>query len=185
MGRLAEEKGFDLLIRAVDRLLAAGRDLTLLIGGEGPSRQVLQSLIDGLGRGDRIRLLGFQSDIIPFYEAMDLFVLSSLREGLPNVLLEAMALGVPVVATRIAGIPRLIEHETNGLLVEPGVMEPLADAIGRLIDDRELRSALQSAGRATVEERFSFQNRVYRFRKIYDDLLGVKPIPAPLTEVLT
>jgi len=185
MGRLAEEKGFDLLIRAADRLLEAGCDLTLLIAGEGPSRPALQGLIDELGRGERIRLLGFQQEIIPLYEAMDLFVLSSLREGLPNVVLEAMALEVPVLATRIAGIPRLIEDGKNGLLVDPGAVEPLGDAIACLVRDRDLRIALGKAGRATVEGRYSFQNRMNKFQKLYDDLLGETKVPTALPEVLT
>ncbi len=185
MGRLAEEKGFDLLIRAVDRLLEAGYDLTLLIAGDGEKMQALQALIGDLGRGERIRLLGFQKNIIPLYEAMDLFVLSSLREGLPNVVLEAMALEVPVVATRVAGIPRLIEDGKNGLLADPGALEPLAEAIARLVDNRELRIAFQKEGRATVEARYGFQSRVNKFRKIYDDLLGGKEVPTPLPEVLT
>ena len=145
----------------------------------------LQALIDELGRGERIRLLGFQKDVIPLYEAMDLFVLSSLREGLPNVVLEAMALEVPVVATRIAGIPRLIEDGKNGLLADPGAVEPLAEAVARLVDNRELRIAFQKEGRATVETRYGFQSRVNKFRIIYDDLLGGKEVPTPLPEGLT
>src|SRR5208337_1256707 len=124
--RLSEEKGYDLLIRAVDHLIRDGYDAALLVVGEGNQREKLEALLTELGRGDRIRLLGFQSDVVPLYEAMDLFVLSSLSEGLPNVVLEAMALEVPVVATQIAGIPRLIEDGKNGLLVDPGAFEPLA-----------------------------------------------------------
>ncbi len=183
VGRLAEEKGFDLLIRAVDRLLKDGRDLTLLIAGEGPSKLALRGLIDELGRGDRIRLLGFQSEVIPFYEAMDVFVLSSLREGLPNVVLEAMALEVAVVSTRIAGIPRLIDDGRNGLLVEPGSVDALAAAIARTIDDPALRHELEREGRATVEANHSFAVRMDKFRAIYDELLKRDPEPVTARKV--
>ena len=146
VGRLSEEKAYDLLIRAVDRLIGDGYDVALLIVGEGNQRAKLEALLAELGRGDRIRLLGFQGDVIPLFEAMDLFVLSSLSEGLPNVVLEAMALEVPLVATRIAGIPRLIEDGRNGLLVEPGSIDALATAIARTIDDLTLRHQLEREG---------------------------------------
>src|SRR5207253_2817279 len=159
VGRLSAEKGFDLLIRAAHRLLCAGRDLELRIAGDGDAELQLQSLIAELGVADRVRLLGYQSDPRPLYEAADVFALSSLREGLPNVVLEAMALEVPVVATRVAGVPRLIVSERNGLLVEPSRPETLAKALARLLQSPELRARFQAAGRLTVQRRFSFAAR--------------------------
>jgi glycosyltransferase involved in cell wall biosynthesis len=173
IGRLSEEKGFDLLIRAVDRLLASGLDVELRIAGEGDQYGRLDDLIRALHREDRIRLVGFQAETLPLFEAMDVFALSSLREGLPNVVLEAMALGVPVVATRVAGVPRLIEHAENGLLVDLGDGEQLVSAFTRLLADAGLRSHLGEAGRETVVERFSFERRMGRIREIYDELLAV------------
>ncbi len=172
VGRLSPEKGFDLLIRAADRLLRDGLDLELLIVGDGDEQPRLRALIDELGRGDRIRLLGYRADLRGLYEAMDLFALSSLREGLPNVLLEAMALEVPVAATRIAGVPRLIADGVNGLLVNPGSAEELSAALGRLLGDADLRRRLRRAGRETIETRYSFAARMDRMRAIYDTLLG-------------
>src|SRR5947209_4680203 len=116
VGRLSPEKGFDLLIRAVQKLVALGHDLGLILVGEGDDRGRLEALIGELGMTDRVRLSGYSADTRPIYEAMDIFVLSSLREGLPNVVLEAMALEIPVLATRIAGVPRLIQDGSNGLL---------------------------------------------------------------------
>ena len=104
----------------MDRLLEQDFDVELRIAGEGDQQEHLASLIRAKGREDRIRLVGYQAQTIPLYEAMDVFVLSSLREGLPNVVLEAMAMEVPVIATRVAGIPRLIQHGSNGLLIDPG-----------------------------------------------------------------
>lgn len=183
VGRLSAEKGFDLLIRALDRLLAAGHDLTLLIAGEGDEHARLEALVADLGRADRVRLLGFQGDVIPLYEAMDTFALSSLREGLPNVVLEAMALEVPVAATRIAGVPRLIRDGENGLLAEPGSVDALADVLGRLRGDPGLRQDLGRAGRATIESGHGFAARMRRLSDLYDELLGrparVVPVPTP------
>jgi glycosyltransferase involved in cell wall biosynthesis len=171
VGRLSEEKGFDVLIRSVDQLLKFGLDVELRIVGEGDQEGPLQHLISSLGRDDRIRLVGYQVETIPFYQGIDVFALSSFREGLPNVLLEAMALEVPVVATRVAGIPRLIKHDVNGLLVEPGSASDLADAIAKLLGDDRLRSRLSLAGRATIEKDHSFEVRIQKIRDIYDKLL--------------
>ena len=171
VGRLSAEKGFDLLIRAADRLLADGQDLELLIAGEGDEAGNLRELISSLGRGDRIRLVGYSRDTRVIYQAMDVFALSSLREGLPNVLLEAMAMEVPVVATRIAGIPRLIQDGRNGLLVEPGSAEALAEALAIALGDPALRSTLGHEGRRSVEASYSFRARMGKVRGIYDEIL--------------
>jgi glycosyltransferase involved in cell wall biosynthesis len=172
VGRLSAEKGFDLLIRAADQLLKNGFDLELLIIGEGDERQRLQTLIDYLGRADRIRLVGYRADVRELYEAMDLYALSSLREGLPNVVLEAMAMEVPVAATRVAGVPRLIANGENGLLAEPGDLAGLTQALARLLADAPLRRRLSQAGRTTIETRYSFAARMDKIRAVYDDLLG-------------
>ena len=178
IGRLSEEKGFDLLIRAVDRLLAGGLDVELRIAGEGDQHGPLNDLIRKLHREDRIRLVGFLAETIPLFEAMDIFALSSLREGLPNVVLEAMAIGVPVVATRVAGVPQLIAHEENGLLVEVGDSYQMGSTLARLLADADLRGRLGEAGRWTVESRYSFERRMERIRAIYDELLAVPRVAA-------
>jgi glycosyltransferase involved in cell wall biosynthesis len=175
IGRLSAEKGFDLLIRAACRLLDRGRDIALLIAGDGGERGRLESLIAGTGRGDRIRLLGYRPDTLALYQAMDVLVLSSFREGLPNVLLEAMAVGVPVVATRVAGVPRLIEDGVNGLLVDAGNVDQLAGAVDRLIRDEELRRRLAHAGCATVKAGYSFEARMRKIVRLYNTLLNRDP----------
>ncbi len=172
-GRLSPEKGFDLLIRAVDRLLRDGRDVGLVICGEGGERAALEALAGRLGRTGRVHLAGYCADLQGWYEALDVFALSSLREGLPNVLLEAMALEVPVVATRVAGVPRLIEDGANGLLVEPGSADALAAALDRLLGDAALREHVAAAGRRTVERRYSFAARMRKIAALYDALLSV------------
>lgn len=172
VGRLAEEKGFDRLIQAVDRLHHAGLDVGLVIVGEGSERPRLEALIAQCCRGDRIQLLGYRSDVRDLYEAMDVYALSSLREGLPNVLLEAMALEVPIVATRVAGVPRLIDDSVNGLLIQPGSVEELTRSLELLLRDTELRKRLAGFGRQTITVRYSFAARMGSIQAIYDDLLG-------------
>lgn len=171
VGRLAEEKGFDILIRAVHSLVRRGRDVSLVIVGEGGARAQLEKLATELGVADRVQLPGWQADVRGYFEAMDAFALSSHREGLPNVLLEAMALDVPVVATRVNGVPRLVQHGRNGLLVEPGDLAGLTEALDLLLTDPDRRERLRLAGRATVETKYSFATRMRRLARLYDDML--------------
>jgi glycosyltransferase involved in cell wall biosynthesis len=172
VGRLSAEKGFEILIRSVDALIKRGLDVGLWIIGEGNQRSALQKLIDDLGQGERMRLLGYRQDTLDLYQAMDVFCLSSIREGLPNVMLEAMALQTPVVATRIAGVPRLVQHEANGLLVEPHDEQALVGALGRMLADEPLRKELARQARKTIETSYSFQGRMDKVRALYDRLLG-------------
>jgi glycosyltransferase involved in cell wall biosynthesis len=172
VGRLSAEKGFDLLLRATAELTRRGHDLEVWIIGAGDELRPLQSLAAELGLGDRVRLWGFRSDTKDLYEAMDIYALSSLREGLPNVLLEAMAMEVPVVATRIAGVPRLIQDGENGILANPGSHLELSEVMERLIHYSQLRHQLAVAGRDTIIRRYSFAARMERVRELYDRLLG-------------
>jgi glycosyltransferase involved in cell wall biosynthesis len=172
VGRLSEEKGFDVLVRAADALWRDGRDFTLAIAGEGDAGAQLQSLVAELRREDRVRLLGYCPDPATFFQAMDVFAISSLREGLPNALLEAMALECPVVATRVGGIPRLVRNEENGLLVEARDADELAGAIGRLLGDAKLGARLARAGRRDVEREHSFDVRMKKLARVYDALVG-------------
>ncbi|HEV3384532.1 MAG TPA: glycosyltransferase [Gemmata sp.] len=172
VGRLAAEKGFDLLIRSIRSLLTRGLDARLVIVGEGEERQRLQELTLELGISERVILPGWQSDVRTYYEAMDAFALSSHREGLPNVILEAMALEVPIVATRVNGVPRLVQDGRNGFLIEPGDGEGLTAALAGLLKNQALRDVFAGAARRIVETRYSFLMRMHRLKKIYDELLS-------------
>jgi glycosyltransferase involved in cell wall biosynthesis len=170
VGRLSPEKGFDRLIRVVAALVRRGVDLTLLIVGEGEQRAELDRLIEELGVGEHVRLWGYAGDVRPLFEAMDLFVLSSRREGLPNVVLEAMAMEVPLIATSIAGIPQLVQHQQNGLLVEPDNHDELFAAVQRMISEPDLRRRLAAEARVLVATQYSFARRMQKIRDIYDSL---------------
>lgn len=170
VGRLAAEKGFDLLVRSISTLVKRGLDVRLVIVGEGGERRHLEALATELGIADRVILPGWQSDVRTYYEAMDLFALSSHREGLPNVLLEAMAQGVPVVATRVNGIPRLVQDGRNGFLIEAGDEDGLITALAVLLKNQSLRDVFAVAARRVVETRYSFSMRIHRLKRIYDEL---------------
>lgn len=177
VGRLSAEKGFALLIEAVNQLLRAGMEVELVFVGDGEQREQLTNLIARLGCGEHVHLLGYRADTREVYEAMDVYALNSFREGLPNVLLEAMALEVPLLATRVGGVSRLVTGEENGLLIEPGDQEGLIQALTRLLGDAELRQRLRRAGRATVEARYTFSARMEKIRGLYDDLLACPQRP--------
>ena len=168
IGRLSPEKGFDVLIRSVDLLVEAGTDVRLLIAGEGSERANLERLIEENGRGERIKLLGHVADPRSLFAAADAFVLSSRSEGLPNVLLESLACGVPVIATAVGGVPRVIADEVNGLLVRPDDADGLSVALSRLLHNDALKSSLSVAGRRTVEERYGFDARMRKVVAVYD-----------------
>jgi glycosyltransferase involved in cell wall biosynthesis len=157
-------------------LVQAGCDAGLLIVGEGEEMQNLRDLIADRRLNDRVHLLGYRADVPNIYEALDVFALSSYREGLPNVLLEAMALEVAVVATRIAGIPNLLRDGDNGLLVKAGDVDEFASALRRLHDDAGLRSRLGASARLTIEERYSFHDRMDKIAHLYDRLLDRSPL---------
>lgn len=172
VGRLAAEKGFHVLIRSVHALLQRGLDVRLLIVGDGGERASLEQLARDLGIAERVMLPGWQADVRTYFEAMDVFALSSSREGLPNVVLEAMALEAPVVATRVNGLPRLIQDGRTGLLVEPEDCESLTAALSALLQNADLRADLAKAARCVVETRYSFATRIDRLKRIYDELLA-------------
>ncbi len=171
IGRLSDEKGFDLLIDAFARLVDRGLDARLVIAGEGPEQSSLQNQIDRLGMSQRIQLIGFCEDTRGFLEALDLFVLSSHREGLPNVVLEAMAVGVPVIATRVGGVPRLVTKDKNGRLIDSGSVDQIAEAIEQLAASPDNRERLAAAGAETIAHQWSFRHRIERMADLYREVL--------------
>ena len=147
-------------------------DAELWIVGEGEERKRLARVIEESSLQDRVKLLGFQDDTVALYQSMDVFALSSSREGLPKALNEAKKLELPVVATRVAGVPLLIRDQINGLLIEPGSVEALADGLERLIRKQKPRHQLGREARATIEESYSFDQRMGVVRRIYDRALN-------------
>lgn len=172
VGRLQPEKGFGDLIRAAAGLLDRHIDFDLVIIGDGPLRNKLEEQIARTGHQHKIRLLGFRSDMLQLYQALDVFALSSYREGLPNVLLEAMAMETAAVATRVGGVPRVIQSGVNGLLIEPGDIGALQSSLLELLSSHVLRQQLQACARQTVEQRYSFSRRMEKIRDVYERIIS-------------
>jgi glycosyltransferase involved in cell wall biosynthesis len=170
VGRLSEEKGFLLLIEAVERCIERGLDLELWIAGEGEEQERLEARMRASKHAERFALLGFQKDTLGLFEAFDLFALSSLREGLPNVVLEAMALEVPVVATRSGGMGAFGRDGVDMRLVGVGSVDELQRGIEELARDPALRAKLARAARERIERELSFTQRMRKMVALYDRL---------------
>jgi glycosyltransferase involved in cell wall biosynthesis len=155
VGRLVPEKGAPVLVDAVARARARGVPVRLSVVGAGPLAEQLAAQAESMGVADVVELVGplGQQDLPDRYRAADVFCLPSFAEGLPVVLMEAMASGLPVVTTAIAGIPELVDDHRTGLVVPPGRADLVADALVALARDPELRRRLGEAGRAAVLER--------------------------------
>ena len=142
-----------------------------VIIGEGPSRPRLEAQIRRLKLEQNVWLLGERKEVTAWLSSFDIFVLPSLWEGLPNSLLEAMALGLPAIASRVDGIPEVIENDKTGILVPPKEPAQLAIAIASLAGDSEKRTALGAAAKAEIGEKFSFVKMLAAYEKAYDDVL--------------
>lgn len=154
LGRLSPEKGFSVLVEAIARLRQRGKDLNLRIIGEGPGRGALEAQIAALGIGEAVSLTGelAPDEVRRELAASDVFSMSSFSEGLPISIMEAMAVGVPVVTTWIAGIPELARQGETALTVPPADSTGLAEAIELLLEDEPLRLRLARAARTLVEQ---------------------------------
>ncbi|MFB6298257.1 MAG: glycosyltransferase family 4 protein [Salinirussus sp.] len=167
VARLAEGKGFDVLFDAVERL--ADREFSVYVAGDGPLSDALAADIEARGL-DRVSLLGYREDVPRLLAASDVFVLPSFREGTPRVITEAMASGLPVVATSIAGIPEQVDDGETGLLVPPGDPAALADCIERLLADENRRERMGDRARDRVQ-RFSAETMCADLDALYRELL--------------
>jgi glycosyltransferase involved in cell wall biosynthesis len=175
IGRLSREKGHVHLIQAA-HLLRRNRpalDFQILLVGDGPERAALEAQTAQLGLQDRVRFTGHQHDPLPFYALADMFVLPSLSEGSPNVLLEAMMVGTPIVATAVGGVPDTVRDGRSAMLVPAADPAALANSIGRLMDDPALAESLKENARADVRERHSPQAYCTALTGIYRELLGL------------
>jgi glycosyltransferase involved in cell wall biosynthesis len=168
---LAPHKSQTDLLRAAALAAARRPDLRFWIAGEGPLRVALERERQALGLGREVRLLGFRDDVPDLLRAADLFCVSSYLEGLGTSTLDAMAAGLPVVATRVGGVPEAVAHGESGLLVEPRDPRALAEAILALAGDPDRRRRMGAAAREAVR-RFSADRTELETRRLYDEILA-------------
>jgi glycosyltransferase involved in cell wall biosynthesis len=176
-GRLAPVKGQHILLDAVAGLVERERkNIELHIAGDGPDRKGLEEHASKLGIQDKVVFEGFvnQDQLRELYQKSDVFVLPSFAEGLPVVLMEAMALGVPCVSTWVNGVPELIRDGIDGYTVAPGDSAALADAIERLMSDEGRRESLARAGRQRAEEVVDLSKNVGQLAALFEKYLTAK-----------
>ena len=169
VGRLSSEKGQAILLQAAARLekMNEAPDFRVVVVGEGPEKESLLRLTARLGIGQRIVMEGFQPDVRPYYCLSTLLALPSYSEGSPNVVLEAMAAGLPIAATDAGGVPEILEDGISGLLVQPGDPQAMAEAILRILQDKDLALKLGAAARSRVEATYTPQAYRRSLTKLY------------------
>jgi sugar transferase (PEP-CTERM/EpsH1 system associated) len=176
VGRLDPVKDQDGLLDAFSRLRSRRPDTVLVIVGDGPCRAQLENHITDLALQDRVLLLGERRDIPEILMALDVFVLPSVAEGMSNTILEAMATGLPVLATRVGGSPELVEDGLTGRLVPPRDPAALAGAIDTYFEDGHLRDLHGKAGRQRAVDHFDLSRMARDYTHLYSTLLGERSI---------
>jgi L-malate glycosyltransferase len=183
VANLRAEKGHDVLIAAAAQVVRARPDAIVQLVGAGPLRGALEQQAREHGVADIVRFLGHREDVAQVLHDSDIFVLPSRSEAFPNGVVEAMAAGLPVIASNVGGIPELIAHERNGLLVPVGDPGALAGALLRLLNAPEYAAVLAREARATIERGYSFERMVGAFEALYLGASGARlsnslPIPS-------
>jgi glycosyltransferase involved in cell wall biosynthesis len=175
VGRLHRQKGLETLLRAI-RIVLGDRDeaeIRLTLVGDGPEREALEQLSRSLGIDEIVDFIGIVDDVAPYLRDADVFVLPSHAEGLSNALLEAMAIGLPVIVSNVPGNTDVVEHGRTGLVFEVGNASKLAASLASVLYDANLRDRLGRAARGSVEESYSLQAVAGRYIELYDELLDL------------
>ena len=170
VARLSDEKGIDVLLDAWKDVAAKMPHARLLIVGHGPRRAFLERQTDEAGLNGTVRFLGEVTDVVPDLQRSDAFVLPSRSEGLPNALLQAMAAGLPCIATRVGGVPELIEDRVNGRLVDPEQAGELAEALLWMFQNPVEAARYRAAARRTVEMRFTLERMAESYVNVYKEV---------------
>jgi glycosyltransferase involved in cell wall biosynthesis len=174
VGRFVPIKDVPTLIRAFARALLQRPDMHLLLAGDGPLRKALERQVEASGADGRVRFLGWTEDLPGFYATVDVVALTSLNEGTPVALIEAMAASRAVVATSVGGVPDVVEHGRTGLLVPPEDPAAVAEALIRLAADEDGRRVMGASARLAIADRFSTERLVDALERLYVGEVAVK-----------
>ena len=167
LGRLSKEKGLNYLIKAIEELRDEMVPVKLLIVGDGPERHALEQMVKDKELDSCVIFAGFQADIENWLTTLDVFVLPSLTEGTPMALLEAMAIGVPVIASAVGGVPKVVKDRYNGLLITSGSPQAIQEGIKLLKNNSELKNSLAKTGIDTVKSKHSIDRWCRDVESIY------------------
>ena len=171
VGRLVAQKGYPIFLQMAAQMLQRHTHIHFLLVGDGPVREELEAEAKRLGLAEKITFAGQRDPVETAYGEMDIFVSSSLSEGLPIALLEAMAARLPVVATRVGAVPEVIEDNISGLLVEPENPSALVEAVENLLTDPAKKQALAEGGFQRARQHFSAENMARQTEAVYREIL--------------
>lgn len=175
IGRLSAEKGYDYLLKAAQRLVNSYESkVVFLLLGEGKMEDELKNLVNELGITSKVVFSRYRSDIPQIMSIIDVYVSSSLTEGFPISVIEALAAGKPVVATNVGGVPDLIKDGSTGLLIPPGNSEALVNSITQLLDNEAMAKQFGDAGRELVRKNYSVKTMAAKYEDIYETLFASK-----------
>jgi len=174
VGHMEKEKGWDYLLRAIPKVLAQHKEVTFLFVGEGSQKAELKQLARDLGISSRVMFAGYRDDVPQLLPILDVFVLPSIYEGMPNAIIEAMAMERPVVATRVGAVPEVVIDGETGILVARRDADALAEAICLLLEDKQLAKRMGMAGRERVEGLFTVEAMMARTEALYQELIEEK-----------
>lgn len=172
VGRLSEEKGVRYLIEAGMLLMETGMPCKILIIGDGPKTKELEDMVKMKGFEGKIIFTGFQTNVDEWMPALDIFVLPSLTEGTPMALLEAMAFGLPVVASDVGGIPEIIDSGENGILVPAANPDKIEEAISTICKDNYFRTKLSEMAKKTIRSKFNINEWVKKIESVYVETIS-------------
>jgi glycosyltransferase involved in cell wall biosynthesis len=183
-GRLVAEKGVSHFLYAAHETLSLFPNTRFVIAGEGPGRTSFEQEAARLGISNEVLFVGHVADMDAFYLALDIFVLPSLREGLPMSILEALAAGKAVVASRVGAIPEVIRDGETGLLFDAQDREALAEAMGRVAGDEALRRRIGHSAMKLIRDSYSAEKMTSRYRQLYQTLSGARHSPEAIVDGL-
>jgi glycosyltransferase involved in cell wall biosynthesis len=170
VGRLSPEKGHELLIKAIAKI--KNDKVKLLIVGDGPLKDDLLQLTTRLGVNNSVKLCGYDKNIRDYYEAFDLLILPSLKEGLPNVVLEAMVFGIPVISTDVGGVREIITDNENGWIIVAGSVDSISKKLDEVVNDKQRLEDVKHKAFMSVFPKFCPDNRASEIVKVYQELLS-------------
>jgi glycosyltransferase involved in cell wall biosynthesis len=171
-GRLSPEKGIAYLIEAAAALKKAGFPIKVMIIGDGPERSIVENVTNSLGLKETVIMAGFREDARELMALFDVFVLPSLTEGTPMALLEAMSIGLPVVASAVGEIPALIRLGENGILISPGKTDQIVYAVRNILENPEFRDKISTAAFETIKSRFGLEKWVQQMENYYLEVIN-------------